>query len=56
MNLDGRKIAKYTLIGVGVYVALDIAFKVFNIVFNIAFKSLILIAIIAFISYLVRKN
>lgn len=56
MNLDGGKIAKYTLLGVGAYVVLNVAFRVFNIVFNIAFKALVIVAIIAFISYLMRKN
>lgn len=54
--MDGKKIAKYMLLGVGAYFVIKVLLSLFNIVFNIAFKILVLVAIVAFISYLLKKN
>ncbi|MGL5617150.1 MAG: hypothetical protein ACRDD2_13125 [Sarcina sp.] len=54
--MEGGKIVKYALLGIGVYVVLNLAFHIFGIVFNILFKVLALVAIIAFIGYLVKKK
>lgn len=54
--MESGKIVKYALLGIGAYVVLNLAFHIFGIVFNIAFKVLVLVAIIALIGYLIKKQ